>query len=232
MIDINLLPEELRKKESRFKKIDLSGLSIDIKKIPVVSIGIAAVSVLLLFHAVLFLVGINSRSSLKAISKTMSELAPEKSEADSLKNEVSLINRKIAAIDGLMVKRFSWAKKMNALSDSVTSGIWITEISYDEKAEDKVVSVKSKSSNGRSGGGSARSVAEKFMLRYLVVSGYASSMGEQGTALIGKFIKSLRDNSEFYSDFSEIKLDSIRSDKFMDQEVMNFKITCLFKNEG
>jgi Tfp pilus assembly protein PilN len=234
MIEINLLPEEFKKKEPRFKKIDLSGLKladINFNKLPLVGIGIGAIAFLILFHLILFLIGINSKASLAAISKETRVLSPEKREADKLRNDLDLINKKIVAIDGLMVKRFSWARKLNALSDSITPGIWLTEISYDEIEGNKLVLVSAKPSNDKTKRNSSRSVTEKVILRYLVISGYASSMGEQGTALIGKFIKALRDSSEFYSDFSEIKLGSIKTDKYRDQEVMNFKITCLYKNE-
>ena len=39
----------------------------------------------------------------------------------------------------------------------------------------------------------------------------------------------MKSNPSFFSDFTEIKLESIRTEKIFDQEVMNFKITCLFK---
>ncbi|MFH0763732.1 MAG: hypothetical protein V1927_01855 [Candidatus Omnitrophota bacterium] len=234
MIEINLLPEELKKKnEPKFKKFDLSGLNIDnfnIKKMPLVKIGIIAVTALAVFHLALFLVGTTCKDSLASLAKKKDALLPKKNEADSLRNELARINKKVTAIDGLMVKRFSWAKKLNSISDALTSGIWLAELSYDEKAGDRLVAV-ARTSNDKSKKGSSRSVAEKVVYKYLVLSGYASSMGEQGTALIGKFIKSLKENSQFYSDFSEITLDSIKSDKFHDQEVMNFKITCLFKEE-
>lgn len=233
MIEINLLPEDLRKKEPKFGKFDLSVIDLDnvnMKKMPLVNIGIIAITVLVVFHLILFLVGSNSKASLNALAKKNEALSPKKKEADSLKSELDLINKKVTAIDGLMVKRFSWAKKLNALSDAATSGIWLTELSYDERIGDKVVSV-ARTSNSKLKKSSTRSVAEKVISRYMVLSGYASSMGEQGTALIGKFIKNLKDSPRFYSDFSEITLDSIKSDKFQDQEVMNFKITCLFKEE-
>jgi hypothetical protein len=67
--------------------------------------------------------------------------------------------------------------------------------------------------------------------KYIVISGYASSMGEQATLLIGRFMKSLKDDEKFYSDFSDIQLGAIRSDKIDQQEVMSFMITCLFKQE-
>jgi hypothetical protein len=54
-------------------------------------------------------------------------------------------------------------------------------------------------------------------------------MGEEGTALIGRFIDKLKNNLSFYSDFSDIELGSIKREQSSGQEIMTFKITCLFK---
>lgn len=232
MIEINLLPEEYRKKEPKFKSIDFGGFNIAgmfPKKLPLVRIGIVAAILVACFHLILLAIGINSKASFETLSKKYDSLLPQKKEADSLKSDLDLINKKVSAIDGLMVKRFSWARKLNSLNDCMTSGIWLSDLSYDEKESDRVVTVSAKSQNGKAKKAGSRTVAEKVVLRYLTLSGYASSMGEQGTALIGKFIKSLKDSSQFFSDFGEIKLDSIKSEKFTDQEVMDFKITCQFK---
>jgi hypothetical protein len=109
----------------------------------------------------------------------------------------------------------------------MTSGIWLSELSYDERAGER------QAHPGASGAGKKEASgarAERPVLRYLVLSGYASSMGEEGTALVGKFIKNLKDNSDFFGDFGDIELGSIKSDRVQDQEVMSFKITCLFKD--
>jgi uncharacterized protein YegL len=62
-----------------------------------------------------------------------------------------------------------------------------------------------------------------------VMSGYAAGVGEQGTALIGKFIKSLQENNDFYSDMASIDLVSTKSDKVDKQDVMSFRITCIYR---
>jgi len=233
MIEINLLPEEYRKKEPRFKSIDFGGFSIAgmlPKNMSLTKIGIISVIALVLFHLMLLAIGMNSKASYDSLSKKYNALIPQKKEADLLKYDLVLINKKVNAIDGLMVKRFSWVRKLNSLNDSMTPGVWLSDLSYDEKEGDRIVMVGDKPQNGKARKNGSRAVAEKVLMRYMTLSGYASSMGEQGTALIGKFIKSLKDNSQFFSDFSEIKLDSIKSEKFMDQEVMNFKIACQFKD--
>ena len=231
MIEINLLPEELRKKEPQFKKVDMSKLSLE--GIPVLKIAGAAFGVLVAIQLLLFFIGIYTRTQYVSLENRCQKLLPRKTEADGLKKQVDTINKKIKAIDELMVKRFSWAKKLDDLSDSMTPGIWLNELSYNEKiaeapaaAADLVPAAKK-----NSGQGSVQKAVrpEKTAMRYLIISGYASSMGEEGTALIGKFIQSLKDNASFYSDFKDIELGNIKRDKIEDQEVMSFKITCLFK---
>ena len=56
-------------------------------------------------------------------------------------------------------------------------------------------------------------------------------MGEEGTALIGRFIEKLKENASFYSDFSDIELGSIKREQTGNQEMMTFKMTCLFKTK-
>lgn len=218
MIKINLIPQELRKKESIFAKFDISTISL--QNLPVFNIIAIIAGGIVVLQLAMFLIGMYNRSSLASLNKKYNAILPQKNEADRLKAEVDIINKKAAAIDELMAKRFSWAKKLNALSDSVTSGIWLTELYYDERPVPKPVPA---------GGQGAATRSVYSMPGALVISGYASSMGEHGASLVGKFIQSLKDNSAFYSDFSEIQLVSIKSDKVDNQEVMNFRIVCFFK---
>ncbi|MFA6321030.1 MAG: hypothetical protein WCY36_04145 [Candidatus Omnitrophota bacterium] len=226
MITINLLPEEMRKVESSFKKIsfDFKGKEKMLK-----DIGIVAILVLLSVHVILFFIGLRSQSVSKTQEQNIEKLMPGKKEYDALKAESGVANVKSAAIDSLMANRFSWSRELNSLSDSMVPGIWLTELSYNEKLSE--VSVQVKSLAARTGGKKelSRTETKKLNMRYLTISGYASSMGEQGAALVGKFIASMKDNPAFFSDFAEIKLESITTEKVFDQEVMRFKITCLFK---
>lgn len=227
MIEINLLPQELRKKEPRFKSIEFG--EFDIKNLPLVNMAITAAVILLSVHILLFAVGAYSKSRIADLRKRYDTILPQKQEAMNLKTQIDLMNKKVTAIDELMVKRFSWARKLNELSDSVTPGIWLSSLEYDEKMSEHSVQLVPKPSNGKGKVGATKQSTERTMSKYMIISGYASSMGEQGTALIGKFIQSLKDNQAFYSDFNDIELGSIKSERVQDQEVMSFKITCMFK---
>ncbi len=226
MIKINLMPEEQKAHESSFTKIKMSfrlhGRSLK-------NIVITAISVLAIVHLSLFFIVARSSSTFKSMSQKYKKLLPGRKEYEVLKDEVGSANKKAKAIEGLMANRFSWANKLNSLSDSMAQGIWLTALTYEEKPSDIPVQVKAYSSPAGNKKEIMKTETKRVNLKFLNISGYASSMGEQGTALIGKFIKGMKENPSFFSDFSDIKLESIKSEKFMDQEVMSFQITCQFK---
>jgi len=230
MIDINLLPQEMRKKESRFKPIEFG--EFDFKSLPLKNIAIIAAGVIIAMHFSLFVVGAYSKSKADALTKKYSLLASQNKEALNLKEQVDLIHKKVAAIDELMVKRFDWAKKLNDLNDSVTPGIWLSNLEYNEKLSERSIQLVSKPADGKGKAPAPKQSIEKVVSGYLIISGYASSMGEQGTALIGKFIQNLKDNPGFYADFYDIELASIKAERVQDQEVMSFKLTCMFRGNG
>ena len=227
MIEINLLPEEYRKKDAQLKRMDMA--KFNVQNLPLFKIAGAALAVMVAVPVLLFFIGLYARAHLSSMEKQYNQMVPAKKEADALKSGIEMVNKKIKAIDELMVKRFSWARKLNDLSDSVTPGIWLTELSYSEKMTDRPVVIDIKNSKNKGQNEPAKTVMEKVMMKYLIISGYASGMGEDGTAAVGKFIKSLKDSSAFYSDFSDIELGAIKTDRIEDEEVMSFKITCLFK---
>jgi hypothetical protein len=90
------------------------------------------------------------------------------------------------------------------MSDSMTAGIWLTQLDYDEKTVERAKPVV------MTPRGESKPSTEKVLERYLLISGAASSMGEEGTALIGRFIEKLKDNTSFYADFSDIELGNIK----------------------
>lgn len=226
MIEINLLPTELKKKKRAAPKIDVS--KMDLQNLPLINIALLVVAGLVVIQLFLFIVGVITGMYFKTLDESYQKILPEKNETERLQLQIDRMGKKVAAIDELMVKRFSWAKKLNDLSDSITPGIWLTELEYNEKLSEiakpvnaNLVKKKNDAEN--------KSIAEKVVLKYLIISGVASSMGEDGTALIGRFIKSLKENPNFYSDFSDIELGNIKREKMEESEVMTFRITCLFK---
>lgn len=226
MIEINLLPEELRKKKRQAASTGIS--QINLKNLPFLKIAAIAISGLVAIQLIIFIVGLIYGTNYSMLEKNYKEILPRKQETEKLRLQVDNMSKKVFAIDELMVKRFSWTKKLSDLSDSMTPGTWLTELGYYEKLGEISKPAKISLLQKKPGVEVAPPV-EKVVLRYLTISGMASSMGEEGTALIGRFMKSLKSNSEFYSDLSDIELGTITREKVDEQEVMKFTITCLFK---
>ena len=216
----------MKKRKRAAPKIDIA--NINVSKLPLASIGLVAAGIVIIVQVAVFGFGILGSIIFSSLEKSYKEILPMKKEAQQLKSEISRMGKKVSAIDELMVKRFSWAKKLNDLSDSVTPGIWLTQLDYDEKMIERP-KVSPVTVSKAKEGVESKAATEKVMERYLIISGAASSMGEEGTALIGRFIKSMKENPSFYSDFSDIELGSIKREQMSGQEIMTFKITCLFK---
>ena len=82
MIEINLLPQEYRKKEPRFKGVEISQLNL--QKIPVIYILVVTVAILIIAQITIFLSGIYARARLTDLEKRYSTIKPDKQKFDEL----------------------------------------------------------------------------------------------------------------------------------------------------
>ena len=133
MIEINLLPEELRKKKSEpcFK------LNLQAEKLKFWIAGGAA-------GTLIFIIIILALSSFIKAAQINKLLAKEKNfssrlfQLDSVNKEISVLRVKMAALDTLTKRKFIWAEKINQLSDLVLPGIWFTHV-YTDPGENKLM---------------------------------------------------------------------------------------------
>lgn len=219
MIELNLLPEELKGKKG--KRIGAS----DIPVIPI-AVGITALMVAIQISIVSFIS--LSKGQLETLEKTWSGLAPKKKEFAEIKERISSIQKKIKAIEGLIEKRLSLAGILNELSDSMTASIWLSELSFDEKkvADGGFLSRKTKGKKGAPG-----SASENHIIRTLSITGSAAGTGDEATSYVARLIKSLKDNRNFFKHFDDVELVSITKGSTAGAAVMNFKLVCRFKPE-
>jgi len=124
MIEINLLPEELKIKKK--KKIELS-------KIPLMPFFFVTISILMFAHVALIIAVNVNKSKLGALKKTWESYAPKRKETDLLKNNVKRINDRVKTIEELTKKRVLWARKLNSLSNVIPPNIWLSKLAYVEK---------------------------------------------------------------------------------------------------
>ena len=216
MIEFNLLPGD-------FKVVHKSRSSVKIKlpKIAPVPFIIGIISVILIAQVILGLVAVIQRNRLTNINKEIVKIAPQEEAALGLKKEAGELSGRLSVIETLTSGSIIWSKKLSDLSDAMIDGVWLTSLSLNIEVPQQ----RAAPAYGQNA--PAQPLPQQTMV--LKGSAVSSSPGEE-TAIVGKFIDSLKNNKGFFEDFEDIKLSSIQRRKVGDIEVMDFTILCYFKS--
>lgn len=122
MITINLLPENYRKltvsSVQQFHRSPLAFLIV-----------IVLVSPLLILGTLWKL----RQAQAGQLITHLSQLDPQKTEADQLKTSVQALRDQQAALQRLSRERRQWTKLLNRLSDVTPDGVWYTDLSLDQQ---------------------------------------------------------------------------------------------------
>ncbi len=145
---------------------------------------------------------------LKKLEGSWRGLTSEQTEIEQLKNQFSALNVKIPIITQLVNNRVLWSKILNDISDLMVPGVWLSEISLEQHTVEL----------GRTA-------------FFLVIKGKAASQAKDEPALIGNFMQCLKRDPGFSSSFSEIEMGAIRKGNIAQTEIMDFILTCRFKDE-
>ena len=191
MIEINLLPED-----SRRKNIPSLNFNFEMGKVKLLAGGILAGVLVLL----LVLPAAGSAIRKKQISNLMAkeqEISERRAQIEAVNSEISLLRARVNAFEGVLNRKFLWAKKLNEISDMVLPGIWFTRLTTVEG-------------------------------NTLVIEGSVISKKEEAMASVGKFMKDIRDNQDFFKDFSMIKLESVQRKSIDNRDVVDFRVVLYF----
>ncbi|MBF0521477.1 MAG: PilN domain-containing protein [Candidatus Omnitrophica bacterium] len=125
MIEINLVPKDLRKK----RKAPLWGGNDVPMEVVFGSLG-AGLFLLIVIHLVFIGVNMGRLTYYKALQKDWEKIQPEQKEIDDIFNEKSVLDTQYQKIQGLIggKKRIFWFQKLNILSDALPKGVWLTEL--------------------------------------------------------------------------------------------------------
>ena len=159
--------------------------------------------------------------ALKSLQSQWNKILPVKKDVDLIKNKITEINNKIVLFNKLSKDRALWSKRLNALSDSMIPGVWLRRIYQSERT------VQSSKEKGQ--GKNKKVVEEKKLIKYMVIEGSCIAKNHDETAIVGKFIKSLKSNADFFGDFSDIELGTMQSSRQDNAEVFDFELTCYYK---
>lgn len=229
MIEINLVPAELRKKERRESALG-AGFS-GVSRLSQVRLLVIFAASLVAVQAILFALQFSERFHLSRLQKQSLESNRKRAEVDKVKGSLEAISGKVPSIDQIMSGRIKWARTLNALSDAVTPGVWLTGLSYDERALETAAQGAAGARSSPVLGAKKEPVqaATRATQAFLTLTGRAYGTSGDLTAIIGKFIKSLKAEKGFSSTFANIAVEDIKGEKFEGQEVMYFRIVCSSK---
>ncbi|MDP2981583.1 MAG: hypothetical protein Q8N67_05955 [Candidatus Omnitrophota bacterium] len=193
MIEINLLPEELRKKKSE----PVFNLNMESEKLRFLAIGGAA-GILILIVIALSLGSFIRKAQINDLLAREKVFSDRLSRISIINKEIAILKAKMAVLDQLTKRKFLWTEKLNQLSDLLLPGIWFTHIYTDSENR-------------------------------LMIEGSVISKSEEAMAFVGKFMKNVKDNRQFFKDFKSIKLESVQRKNKEERDVVDFKISLYFQ---
>ncbi|NQT06524.1 MAG: hypothetical protein HQ575_03185 [Candidatus Omnitrophica bacterium] len=220
MIEINLLPDELKAKRKAFKIPDATAAFLP------AAVGIAIFFVVT--HLVFITVIRVNKAAYGKMERGWSSIREEKESIELIKRDGLSVKKRLDAIESLTHKKILWSKKLNQLSDLIIPGVWFTRVSIDKKT---VVIEKNRTGLLKKdiGTSSRNKTSQNLIVSYLNIEGEVSSSFGDELAIIGKFIERLKSDADFFRDFSNIELVSTELNKIGDTETMSFKINSYFK---
>ena len=135
MIEINLAPENLRKK----KKSSALPSALNLPQEVIVGLVGGLLALLLLVHIALQAVIFFQFIQHARLNKDWESLKTDKESTDKMLTDLRTLQAKIKSIENLTTaKRIIWSQKFNDISDSIPREIWLTKVTL----EDKILTVE------------------------------------------------------------------------------------------
>lgn len=135
MIEINLLPEEERKRKK--PEVGFSGVSF---KIPTNLAFFASIGAGVLLLVVLFIIHFVQIGSINQLNKKITEkqaelkkLKEEVAKVDAMKQKEAEINLKLETIKKLVVGKFTYSKTLDIIVSNLPDYLWLDELTIKNK---------------------------------------------------------------------------------------------------
>lgn len=222
MILINLLPQDLRQKET--PKLVLPDIPIK-KTLIGVSLFLISLQLLLTFSTAFFV----WRES--ALKSEIQRLGEDLQDTKKIKLKTVTALGQLRDIRSLTDKKFYWTSILGAITDSITKGVWLRNLSLDEVTEEiyhRENAAPKKAGPKKPGDVKKDAATTTITTKILRLEGSVMASGQE-TAFIGKYVKSLKDNVYFSQLFSDVEVSNINQRKIKEFDVFDFVLFCKFK---
>lgn len=193
MIEINLLPEEL-KARVRIKPKKEAGVSgagpIAFEPKYFIYLIPFILAILVCTHVYLGLVYLVKTGQLGRLNGKWQSLEPQRKELEVFSAEYAVISEDAKALQQILQSRINWAQKLNQLSLGIPSGVWYNEISI---------------------------TPNDFTLHGSVVA-----LQKEELTLVNKLISNLKNGTNFFKDFSNLELNSVQKKTIGGYDIFDF----------
>lgn len=199
MIEINLLPEELRAK-TRIKNVEheTGAKPVAFSRDQLFIYAIPAILVLfILLHFCFAVIAISKNAKLVSLNRQWLNLASQKKAVDEFNSEFSSNLQDTSVLAQLNRQRILWSQKLNKLSLNLPSGVWFNEITINVKD--------------------------------IVIQGSVVSLQAEEVGLINKLLENLKSDSEFSKDIAFFELSNVQKRNVGGYEVADFILTGVLK---
>ena len=201
MIEINLLPEELKIK-TKTKNLEHSTVtktaSFNPEQLFIYAVPVL-LGVLVCVHVYLAVIAISKSSQLVTLNRKWIELEPQKKALDEFNSEYSSTSEDASVAQLLTNKRILWAQKLNKLSLNLPSGVWFNEVTISAKD--------------------------------IVIQGSVISLQKEEVNLINKLLENLKIDNEFSKDFVSFELSSVQKRNVGGYDIADFILTGVLKTK-
>jgi Tfp pilus assembly protein PilN len=127
MIEINLLPEDLRIAPQQGTKFNFANI-LEARYLKYVLA--AAFALLICTHIFLLLLVLARGNQFHRLNSKWQSLAPQRELLEDFKKDFSGLAADMETVRKLSEQRILWAQKLNKISLSVPSGLWFNELSF------------------------------------------------------------------------------------------------------
>jgi len=129
MVDINLIPDALRKNG----KGNANALTINIPKEILLGVAVGVILLMGTLHLLLGVVWLSGMGHLSSYKANWQKVLPDQILLGSLNEESGDLKKKINVIADMTTRKFvRWSSKFNAISDALPRGLWIRKMTLDK----------------------------------------------------------------------------------------------------
>ncbi|MCK4422989.1 MAG: hypothetical protein KAV18_02840 [Candidatus Omnitrophica bacterium] len=222
MIEINLLPIELRKKTH--KAISAGGLGLP--KRLMINTGIIVLFFLVSAHIALSITAMIKKGQADDLRLEWQILQPAKQNADGHIRQIQALKAREKLIKSASGVDVIWAGKLNCISDLIPAEIWLTGITLNERQR-VIKPGQIRGLNARAAAGGKSDTQQILTVNGIVESKHSSKM----LSPVGRFIKSLENEPLFFNDFEEIELGDVKRREINERNVMSFELICVVRDK-